>query len=326
MRRREFLILLGGAASSPLAARAEQKGGMAVIGYLGVLTEAGERQAGAVDSLRAGLRDLGYVEGENLSIEARYADGQADRLPALAAELIGLNVSLIVAGGPGVYTASRVTKTVPIVMGVAGDVVAMGLAASLSHPGGNVTGMAFFVPELMAKRLQLLKDVAGALTSVGVLLLSNSPSTRSVLEAMSDAAAKEKVELTPIEVAAAADFERGFSAIPGGAIGGFVCTDQPQFLANAALIADVARSHNLPSIGSPAYASAGGLMGYGVNFGDMFRRSATFVDKILRGARPDELPIEQASKFTTIINLKTAKALAIEIPPTLLAAADEVIE
>jgi putative tryptophan/tyrosine transport system substrate-binding protein len=328
MRRRAFIAALGAAAAAwPLTARAQSNGRIPVVGYLHPLSEADDRRFGEGAAFREGLRDLGYVVGENLRIEARYADRQSDRLKPLAAELVGLKVELILAVGPGVGAARAVTTSVPIVMVAPGDVVATGLAESLSHPGGNLTGLTIFFPEVSAKRLELIKQVQPSLTRVGLLLQgrSDQPFHRNMLDAVNRTAAKLKIELVPIAVAGAADVERALSDAPGGPVSALVVADEP-FLVDSALIADVAQRRGLPSIGAPRYASGGGLLGYGVDFVSLFRRAATFVDKILKGAKPGDIPIEQPAKLESVVNLKTAKALGLDIPPTLLAGADEVIE
>jgi putative ABC transport system substrate-binding protein len=324
MRRREFIGLIGAAAAAlPLGARAQQPDRIARIGLLSALSAAQEAAEDA--QFQWGLRELGWVEGKNLHIESRYAEGHMDRLPALTSELVGLNVDVIVTAGPGVYAAHSVTSAVPIVAATAADLVAMGIAASLWHPGGNVTGLNFFVPELMAKRLELLKQAAPSVIRAGVLVPKGSPSTRSLLDVMDGTALKLELDLSLIEVVGA-DFESAFSAAPGKPIDGLVSTDSAVLFANAAEIASIAEKRGIASIGSPVFASKGGLLGYGVEFGPMFRRAATFVDAILKGAKPGNIPIEMATKFTTIINLKTAKALKLDVPATLLAGADDVIE
>ena len=321
MRRREALGVLSAAAAWPLAGRAWGQDRIARIGWLDPLPAGGS----AYDELLAGLRDLGWVEGKTLHIEARFAHGP-DELPGLAAELVDQKVEVIVSVATGVYAAARATKTVPIVMVSAADVVAMGLVASLAHPGSNLTGQTFLAPELIAKRLEFLKTAAPSMTRAGVLLLRDSPANANALSRISVAAEALKVELRMIEVANAGELEGAISAAAGEPIGGLVSTVQAQFTRAAATIAAIAQKLGLPSIGGPLYASKGGLMGYGVDFAPMFRRAAYFVDKILKGAKPGDIPIEQATKFETIVNLKIAKALGLDIPPTLLAAADEVIE
>jgi putative tryptophan/tyrosine transport system substrate-binding protein len=238
-----------------------------------------------------------------------------------------LAVALILTAGPGVSAARSVTTSVPIVMDSQLDAVATGVAESLSHPGGNVTGFTFLLPELASKRLELIKQVKPSLTRVGLLLQgrSDSPVNRVVFDAANRMAAKLNTELVPITVEEAVEVGRALSDVPGPPVGGLVVSDAP-YDVDSALIADAARSRGLPSIGAPKYPSAGGLLGYGVDFPAIYRRSAILVDKILKGAKPGDIPIEQATKFITIVNLKTAKALGIDIPPTVLASADEVIE
>jgi len=332
MRRREFIAALGGAAAVwPFAARAQPNGRIRVIGFLYNNSKADGRSTGDVAAFREGLRDLGYVEGENLRIETRYADRQFDRLKPLAAELIRLNVEVIVGSGPGIYAARALTTTVPIVMAIEStDVVADGLAESLSHPGGNVTGLTNLFPVISAKRLEVIKQVLPSLARVGLLFQgrSDSPNIRLMLDAANGMAARLKIELVPIAVAGGAEVERALSDARGGPVGGLVVTDNP-YVGNSALIveiADAAQRHGLPSVGPPVYATAGGLLGYGVEFPPMFRRAAIFVDKILKGAKPGDIPIERPAKFKSVVNLKTAKALGIDIPTTVLAGADEVIE
>jgi putative tryptophan/tyrosine transport system substrate-binding protein len=325
MRRREFITLLGSSVAAwPLAARARQPERLARIGYLG-LTSASQL-VGAIDAFSAGLRDLGYVEGRNLHIEFRFADGDEDRLPALATELVALNVDVIVTYATGVFAAQRATATIPIVMATAPDLVAIGVVASLSHPGGNVTGLTFFVPELMAKRLELLREVVPSMTQAGVLLLRDNPSTGSVLDAMGVTAKALGGGLQPIEVGGPREFESAFSAWADKQIGGLVILDHPDFLANVEAIAALAAKRRLPSIGALELPASGGLMGYGVRFSELFRRAAALVDKILKGAKPGDIPVEQATKFKLVLNLKTAKALGVEIAAALVARSDEVIE
>jgi putative ABC transport system substrate-binding protein len=322
MRRREFIGLLGGAAAWPLRARAQQQDRIARIGYLYPLPPDGA----VYDEFRAGLRDLGYVEGKNLRIESRYSEGHSDRLPGLTAELIDLKVDVIVTSGEGLYAAARITKTVPIVMAAAADVVAMGLVASLAHPGGNITGETILVPELIAKRLEFLKQAVPSMTRAGLLMPRDSPATGNALSVISGAAKALKVELRPVMVSDAGEIESAIARAVDEQIGGLVLTDGVPFIGLVAEIAAIAQRLRLASSGGPGFAASGGLIGYGVYFRPMFRHAATFVDKILKGAKPGDIPIEQPTKFKTLINLKTAKALGIEIPTTLLASADEVIE
>jgi putative tryptophan/tyrosine transport system substrate-binding protein len=326
MRRRAFITALGCAAATwRFAARAEQR--IARIGYLG--PDPAAAQAAFFAAFRAGLRDLGYVEGENIEIESRFSEyGQESRLSALASELVDLKVDVIVAGGPAVYAAHNATKTVPIVATVGGDLVGAGLADSLSHPGGNVTGQTYFAEELLVKRLALLKQVKPAMTSVGLLVTQGFTGIPRYLRALDAPVKALGVTLRLIEVSDPSNFESALTVGPGASVGGLVVTDLPPFTVGLgpATVAAAASRHGLPSAGGLYFARNGGLLAYGVDFALMHRRAATFVDKILKGAKPGDLPIEQATKFITIVNLKTAKALGLEIPPTLLASADEVIE
>jgi putative ABC transport system substrate-binding protein len=323
MRRREFITLLGGTAASwPLVARAER---VARVGYLG-LTSATSVQAARIDAFRAGLRELGYVEGKNIEIEFRFAGGDNDRLPGLAAELIGLNVDVIVTYATGVPSARRITATTPIVMATFGDAVATGIVANLAHPGGNITGSTFFSPELTAKRLELLKEVLPSLTRVGVLLIRGNVMNGPSLEVMERTAKALGVGLEPFEARGPVDFESAFSAWTATQIGAVVVGDHAFLVANTDAIAALATKHRLPSIGPLELAASGGLMAYGVNFSVMFRGAAAFVDKILKGAKPGDIPVEQVAKIVTIVNIRTAKAIGIEVPTTLLLRADEVIE
>jgi putative ABC transport system substrate-binding protein len=324
MRRRDFVRLVGGAALLPIGVRAQPTDRVPRIGLLFVNTAEQERALFGDDPF--GFRDLGYVEGETIAFERRYADGNLDRLAAQARELAALNVDVIVTGGPGVDAAHRATTIIPIVAGSSGDLVAQGYAASLAHPDGNITGSGMFSPELMAKRLELLKEVVPSLTRAGVLLLADYPASRRFLEAMEPMARSLNVELLPIETTVSNGYEDAFSTVSGSAIGGMVISEPAPFQANAARIASLANKRGVPTIGWPAMAASGALLGYGASNADLFRRAAIFVRKILAGAKPGDIPIEQPTKFRMIVNLKTAKAIGVEIPPLLLAGADEVIE
>ena len=321
MRRRDFIGLLGGAAVWPIQARAEQQRSLPQIGYLGLGTAADPRYEG---EFLAGLRDLGYVEGKTIEIEFRFTSGDPDEVDKAAADFVKANVDVIVAAATGVYAARRATTTIPIVMEAAGDVVAMGLAASLAHPGGNVPGSNFFLPELMAKRLELLKEILPSMSSAGALFRRGVASTPNILEVMRAAAKALGVDLSPIEVSGPEELESAFASWAEQKVGAVVVVDI--FAIQSPAIAAIAAKRRIASIGSLELATAGGLIGYGADLPAMYRRAAVFVDKILKGAKPGNIPIELATKFKTAVNLKTAKALGIDIPPTLLAAADEVIE
>jgi putative tryptophan/tyrosine transport system substrate-binding protein len=326
MTRREFIALLSGAAVAwPLGTSAQQPGKVFRIGFLGLTTA--ESLPKRPEAFRAGLRDLGYQEGRDIVIEYRWADEKYDRLPALLAELVRLNVDVIVTHGtPGALAAKRATTTIPIVFATSGDALASGLVSSLTQPGGNVTGLTYFNPELAAKRLELLKEIMPGLTDVGVLLNPVNPMNEPIIPAMKLTAQALKLELHQFGAREPAEFEGAFAAMAARRVGALVVLDDTTLIASASAVANLALQQRLPSIGWPDYAVVGGLMAYGVNFLDMFRRAATFVDKILKGAKPGDLPVEQATKFETIVNRKTAKAIGIDVSTSLLLRADEVIE
>jgi putative ABC transport system substrate-binding protein len=328
MKRRDFISLLGGSAAPiinwSLAARAQQPTSVARIGFL--TFGSASTASSYVEAFRAGLRDFGYVEGKNFVIEFRFAEGNSDRLPGLATELVSLNVDVIVANGPATVAAQGATSTIPIVMLVFSDAVATGVIASLAHPGGNITGSTFFYPEVMAKRVELLKQVVPSMSQAAVLQYPDYAPNGPALRAMEMTAKALKVGLQPFEALGPSDFERTFAVIADRKIGAVVIADHPSFVANAKLLAAIAAELRLASIGFLELVAAGGLMAYGVSFHDLFRRAAYFVDKILKGAKPGDLPAEQPTKLQLVINLKTAKALGIAIPQSALMRADEVIE
>jgi len=327
IRRRKFLAtLLGGAAVAwPFAAHAQQPPKIPRIGFLGATTAAGVESR--LKRFRAGLRDLGYIEGENLLIDFRWAEGNYARLAEFAAELVGLKVDVLVTyGTPGTLAAKQATTTMPIVMTVSGDAVATGIVASLARPGGNVTGSSFFSPELIAKRLELLKDAVPSARSVAFLFNPNNPVEASGAQLTELAAKSLGLDLQPFEVRNLSEFERMGSTLVKTRIDAVAVTDDSILLGNSRRIAEMATSNRLPSIGSVDLAQAGGLIGYGPNLLELWYRAASFVDRILKGAKPADLPIEQPTKFELVINLKTAKAVGITVPPTLLARADEVVE
>src|SRR5262245_30730616 len=332
MKRREFILLLGGAAAAwPLAAHPQQPaapaGKVFRIGFVGPSAADSLPMIPRYEAFRAGLRDLGYEEGRNLVIEFRWAEGQYDRLPALFAELVRLNVDVLVTyGTPGIVAAKQATSTIPIVMAGSGDAEASGLVSSLARPGGNVTGMTFFNPELAAKRLELLKDIVPGLKDVGVLLNPANPVNEPIIPAMRRFAQPLELELHPFGVRGPAEFESAFEGMARKQVGAVVVIDDATLIANAPDVARLAMLKGLPSCGWPDFAVAGGLVAYGVNFPDMFRRSAAHVDRILKGAKPADLPVERWIKFETILNLKTAKALGLTVPTSIVLRADEVIE
>ena len=324
--RRAFLIALGTyALAAPLASFAQQQPKVTRIGFLG--PESASRYASRMEALRAGLRDLGYVEGKNLIIEFRWAEGKYDRLPDLASELVRSKVDVIVTGGtPGVLAAKRATTTIPIVMAASGDAIAHGLVVSLARPGGNITGSTFFSPELSAKRLELLKETMRRITQVAVLLNPDNTAIGPDFQAMQIAAKSMKMELQPFEARGPNEFDSAFSAMAKRRVDAVAIHQDPMLTANARAIANLAAKLRLPSIGGTEFAEAGGLIGYGANLPDLYRRAATYVDKILKGAKPAELPVEQPIKFELVINMKTANALGIKIPNSILLRATKVIE
>ena len=326
MNRRNFIALVGGAAAAwPLAARTQPASRIFRVGFVGLPTA--DSLPKRPEAFRAGLRDLGYQEGRNIVIELRWADGHYERLPALFAELIRLNVDVIVTHGtPGGLAAKQATTTIPIVFATAGDAVASGLVASLARPGANVTGSTYFVPELSAKQLELLKEAIPALTDVAILLNPANPMNEPAVPAMKLTAQLLKLQLHQFGVRGPTEFDGAFAAMAARRVGALVAIDDATLIANAPAIAKLAFRQRLPASGWPDFAAAGGLMAYGANYLDMFRRAATFVDKILKGTNPMDIPVERATKFETIVNLKTAKALGIDMPTSLLLRADEVIE
>jgi putative ABC transport system substrate-binding protein len=323
MKRREFIGLVGGAFAWPFVARAQQAKRIARIGLF--LPPPRNLE---VDAFLGGLRDLGWVEGENIHVEYRDADGDIDRLPALATELVALDVDVLVTvTTPGILAAHRATTKTPTVMIAGGDLVTLGLAASLAHPGGNITGQTQFATELTAKRLEILASLVPSMTRAGVLMQRGNPLNESTMSDMTTVAQALKVVLLPIEVSVPGDAEGALSVVGSIPMDGLVITDNAGFITNSSLIAAMVDKCRVPSIAAPILASRGAaLVGYGVDFTAMFRRSAIFVDKILKGANPADIPIEQPTKLKTVVNLKTAKALGVEIPPAVLLRADEVIE
>jgi ABC-type uncharacterized transport system substrate-binding protein len=294
------------------------------IGFLGPTSAASN--AGRMAALRAGLRDLGYLEGKNLVIESRWAEGKFDRLPELAAELVRLKVDVILtAGTPGIRAAKNATTTIPVVMVTSGDPVAFGFVASLARPGGNITGSSNFSPELSAKRIELLKEILPRTQRVGVLFNPDNSINERNLPAMEQTARSLKVGLQRFEVRGADEFKNAFSAMSKQRVDAVALPEDDFLNANQNGIMELTAKQRLPSIGREEFAEAGGLIGYAVNFLELYRRAATFVDKILKGAKPAELPVEQPTKFEFVINLKTAKALNLTIPQSILFRADKVI-
>jgi putative tryptophan/tyrosine transport system substrate-binding protein len=328
MKRREFITLLGAAAAPallrPRAVRAQQPGRTFRIGFLGGADPVG--YAAQLEALRLGLQDHGYVIGRNVEIEYRWAQGRYERLPALAAELVALKIDLIITQGtPAAVVAKQATSTIPIVMAVVGNPIETGIVTSLARPGGNITGSSFFHPELNGKRLELLKTLKPDLARAAALVHPDNAAMAAVLRAVEETAIALDITLQRLEVRTLEEVEAAF-ALAKTQVQGVVVVDEGLFIANAGRIAQLAIRNGLPTIGFRQYCEAGGLAAYGVDFLHIWRRSMALVDKILKGAKPADLPIEQATRFELLINLQTAKTLRIEVSPILLARADEVME
>jgi putative ABC transport system substrate-binding protein len=321
-----FLILAFGVLVAPRATAAQQP---AKLPRIGVLSPASSPPAPdpTLDAFRQGLRDLGYVEGQTILLEYRHADWQFDRLPALAAELVQLNPDVIFTfTTPGVLAAKQATTTVPIVVS-AGGLVEQGIVANLERPGGNITGTTLFSAEFYGKQLELLKEAAPHIARVAILVNAANPGSDRYPAILTAEAHALGVQLHRMEVCAPGEFDGAFAAITEGHADALLVTTDAMLSTHRQRIVELAAMHRLPSIArSPGFAEAGGLMQYGDDPVALARVAATHVDKILKGAKPGELPVERAMKFKLVINLKTAKALGITIPPHLLVLADEVIQ
>ena len=327
MERREFITLLGGAAAAwPLAARAQQQSGkIHRIGFLTRKTDASV--ANQINAFRHGLRDLGWVEGTSISIEYRDAEGQLDRLRALAAELVALNMDVIVTvDTPPTQAAKQATSTIPIVVAVSADPVGAGLVSSLAHPGGNTTGLALLAPETDQKGLEFLKQTLPKTNRVVMIVDPKNPGMMLRLNAIQTAAPKLAIELQSIPALSSSELVDVLTAVKEPPDALFVLS--PIYAAYRSEIAEFATKMKLPILfdTSGLASEPGALLSYGADISDLFRRAATFVDKILKGTKPADLPVEQPTKFDLVINLKTAKALGIDVPFHLQQIADEVIE
>jgi putative tryptophan/tyrosine transport system substrate-binding protein len=323
--RREFIALLGGAAAAwPLAARAQQAARLPTVGFLGLNTPSSQSQWTAAFVQR--LRELGWSEGRTVVIEYRWAEGRSEHYAQFAAEFVRLKVDVIVTPGAAVVAANQATSIIPIVFPMAGDPVGAGLVASLARPGGNVTGLSLQRADLAGKRIELLREVAPGLRRLGVLV--NVGNRGSVLELgeVQTAARTLGLELASFELRGAEDISPAFEAMKGR-IDALYVTSEPMVHVTRARINTLALGARLPTVYAyREFVEAGSLMSYGPNFADLHRRAAEIVDKILRGAKPADIPVEQPTKFDLVVNLTTAKALGLTVPPTLLARADEVIE
>ena len=326
MKRRQFITLLGGAAAAwPLAARAQQATSPRRIGVLLVGLSPESKEA---KQFRLGLRDAGYFEGRNVVIEWRSAKGDYNRVPELVADLIQSRVDVIVLDSTVATEASkRSTSTIPIVMALVTDPVGSGLVESLAHPGGNVTGLSVMTMELNSKRLQLLKEVTPQLTRAAVLWNPDHPSHSKVVEDLKVVARSLSIKLSPVGLRTPEQFAQAFSEVSQAQAQALYVVEDPIFFAHRVSLLQLASAARLPTIHElRRFPEAGALMSYGPDLHDLFRRSAIYVDRIFKGAKPADLPVEQPTKFELVINLKTATALGLEVPPTLLAIADEVIE
>jgi putative tryptophan/tyrosine transport system substrate-binding protein len=330
MRRRAFILLLGGAAAAPLllwplAARAQQPRKLPTIGFLGSGTAAAQSQWIATFVQR--LRELGWIEGRTVAIEYRWAEGRNERFAEIAAEFVRRKVDVIFTlSTPTVVAAKQATSVIPIVFAAAGDPVGTGLVASLARPGGNVTGLSLQAPDLVGKRLELLREVVPGLRRLAVLANISNPINLVDRDEVRTTAGTLGLEIVALEIRRTEDIVPAFEGLKGRADALYVNAD-PLIITNLTLINTLALGARLPSVhGFREYAEAGGLMSYGPNLPDLFRRAADYVDKILRGAKPADIPVEQPTKFDLVINLTTAKALGLTIPESFLVRADEVIE
>ena len=311
----------------PVAALAQQPAKMPRVGFIGLAAASAPSSIARVEGLRAGLRELGHVEGKNIVVEYRWAEGKYDRLPRLAAELVSLNVDvLITQGTDGTRAAKLATTTIPIVMAGVSDPVATGLVDNIARPGGNITGPMFFTQELNTKRLEFLSQALPRSKRFAALVNPDNTSHLTILRAMESTARTLGLDLQKFEARAPGDFESVFNAMASRGIRGVVVVDDGMFNANIMAIGDHATKRKLPAIGVLDLPGAGGLIAYGVKGSDLFRREAAYVDKILKGAKPSDLPIERIASYELVINKKVAKELGVTIPQSMLIRADRVIE
>jgi putative ABC transport system substrate-binding protein len=322
MRRRTFITLLGGTAAWPLAARAQQAGKLPTVGFLGTTTPSIMSQWTAAFVGR--LRELGWIEGRNIAIEYRWAEARSERYGEIAAELVQSKVDVIVTTAPAFPAVQRATSVIPIVFALSADPVAAGFIASLARPGGNATGLSMLSPDTAGKRLELLREIVPGIRRLAVMVNLGFPDAVQEGSEAHAAASALGLELVKLEIRRPQDIASSFESLKADAL--YVTTDA-LFNANRIRINTFALGARLPTIYSfRESVEAGGLMSYGANLTDLFRRAGDYVDKILRGAKPGDIPVEQPTKFNLVINLTTAKALGLTVPPSLLARADEVIE
>jgi putative ABC transport system substrate-binding protein len=325
MKRREFITLVGGAAAWPLAARAQQSA-MPVVGFL--TSRASGDDPYLLDAFRLGLKESGYVEGQNVAIEYRFADGHYDRLPALALDLVQRQVVVIAANGFAAETAKSATTTIPIVFVAGFDPVERGLVASLSRPGGNVTGVSVLDVQLGPKRLELLHDLVPKASVVAVLVNPTDPArAKAISRAVQTAAESLGLQVKVLEASSVRDFDKVFASLPDMRVGGLVVVGDPFFNSHGQLLGALAARHSVPTIFQfHEFAAGGGLLSYGTSLTDAFHQIGQYAGRIVKGEKPADLPVQQATKVELIINLKAAIALGIAIPLPLFGRADEVIE
>jgi putative tryptophan/tyrosine transport system substrate-binding protein len=331
MRRRDFIAAFAGAAVCPIGARAQQPKKVARIGFLVTPSLESPEGRATLDALYQGLREHGYIDGQNVIVEVRAANSKIERFPALANELVGLNLDVIVASNTVAGRAvQQATTTIPIVVPVMGDPVGDGLVASLARPGGNTTGLTFLGPQLVPKRLALLKEALPTVVRVAALWHPGAYGTRTMNDMMNDAERAAQIlglEFQPISARGPDELDKAFSAIADERADALMLFPSPMLFAERKRLVDLAAGLRLPLISmAKEFVQLGGLMSYGADIVDLFRLSGNYLDKILKGAKPADLPVEQPTKFELFINLKTAKLLGVEIPGSLLARADAVIE
>jgi len=326
VKRRTFIALLGGAATWPLVARGQQPGKLLTIGFLGPNSRSDATEW--IASFERRLRELGWIEGRTVAIDYRWVDGRIERFAEIAAEFVASKVDVIVTSGtPAVMALQRATSAIPIVFATAGDPVNSGLVASLARPGGNTTGLATLGDDIAGKRIELMREVIPRLRRLAIM--GNVDNRFTVLEMVQVRVAASKVglEASSLEIRRGPDIATALAAIGQSADALYICTDAAVIHTNRIQINAWALNAKLPTMhGSRTYVDGGGLMSYGPNFPDMFRRSGDYVDKILRGAKPGDIPVEQPTKFDLVVNLATAKTLGLTIPPTIIVRSDEVIE
>jgi ABC-type uncharacterized transport system substrate-binding protein len=326
--RREFIVTVSGAAVAwPLATRAQQPTTMGPQARVGVLTAA-PPSSGILNAFREGMRERGYIEGHNLSIAVRWPQGTFEQNPTVAGELVTANVDVILAWStPAVIAASRATSTIPIVMVSVGDPVGSSFVASLAHPGGNITGLSNISADLSAKLLALFVELVPGMKRVGIVSNVYNPNVAIQLRETEDAVARLKLQSHVVEAHTLEELARAFARLSAESVNGVVLLATPSVIEHAGTIAQLAQAAGLPTaFQRRENVDAGGLMCYGPNLREQFRQAAFYVDRILKGAKPTDLPVEQPTKLEFIINVKTAKALGLQVPPTLLARADEVIK